>query len=86
MKQVGVYEAKTRLSSLVDEVEKGETIEITRHGRPAARLVPITPDRRRSPAEVIESMRQIREEIARAHPGVRYTAEEIKNLINEGRR
>ena len=37
---VGVFEAKTNLSHLIDRVETGETIIITRHGMPVARLVP----------------------------------------------
>lgn len=39
MKEVAVYEAKTRLSELLAEVELGEQITITRHGQPIARLV-----------------------------------------------
>ena len=37
---IGAYDAKTRLSELLDRVERGEQIVITRHGRPIARLVP----------------------------------------------
>lgn len=33
-------DAKARLSELIDRVEAGETVEITRRGKPAARLVP----------------------------------------------
>jgi prevent-host-death family protein len=39
MKEVAVYEAKTRLSELLVEVEQGEQITITRRGLPVARLV-----------------------------------------------
>ncbi|HSY49492.1 MAG TPA: type II toxin-antitoxin system Phd/YefM family antitoxin [Thermoanaerobaculia bacterium] len=39
--QVNIYEAKTRLSQLVDRAEAGEEIIIARGGRPAARLVPL---------------------------------------------
>ena len=39
MIEVGTYEAKTRLSELIDKVEAGETVVITRHGRPVVRLV-----------------------------------------------
>lgn len=38
--KVNIYEAKTRLSQLVDRAEAGEEIVIARGGRPAARLVP----------------------------------------------
>lgn len=37
---VGAQEAKTNLGDLLDRVERGETIVITRHGDPVARLVP----------------------------------------------
>lgn len=39
MKQVAVYEAKTRLSQLLVDVEQGEQVVITRRGEPVARLV-----------------------------------------------
>lgn len=40
MTRVGMHEAKTQLSKLVERVEAGEEIVITRRGEPAARLVP----------------------------------------------
>jgi prevent-host-death family protein len=40
MTTVGAFEAKTKLSELLDRVERGEEIVITRRGKPAARLVP----------------------------------------------
>ena len=40
MNRVGAYEAKTRLSELLDAVEAGERITITRHGRAVAVLIP----------------------------------------------
>ena len=43
-RSVGIHEAKTHLSRLLDSVEAGEDIEITNRGRVVARLVP--PDRR----------------------------------------
>jgi prevent-host-death family protein len=39
--QVNIYEAKTKLSQLVERAEAGEEIIIARGGRPAARLVPL---------------------------------------------
>jgi prevent-host-death family protein len=41
---VGAFEAKTHLSSLLERVEGGEVVTITKHGRPVARLVPIETD------------------------------------------
>jgi prevent-host-death family protein len=40
MAEIGMHEAKTQLSKLVERVEAGEEIVITRRGEPAARLVP----------------------------------------------
>jgi prevent-host-death family protein len=40
MTRVGMHEAKTQLSKLVERAERGEEIVITRRGEPAARLVP----------------------------------------------
>lgn len=53
MRSIGVLEAKTNFSSLLDEVQtSGETVVITRHGRPVARLTPETRRRRLSGAEL----------------------------------
>lgn len=38
---VGAFEAKTHLSELLQRVEAGEQVTITKHGRPVARLVPV---------------------------------------------
>ncbi len=42
MTQIGAFEAKNTLGSLLDRVQRGEEIVITRHGQPVARLVPNT--------------------------------------------
>ena len=38
--EINIYAAKTHLSRLIDQVNAGEEVVITRHGRPVARLVP----------------------------------------------
>jgi prevent-host-death family protein len=43
MRRVQVVEAKARFSALLAEVESGETVVITRHGKVVARLVPDAP-------------------------------------------
>ena len=40
MREIQASEAKARLPSLLDAVERGETVIITRHGKPIARIVP----------------------------------------------
>ena len=42
MQKIGAFEAKNTLSALLDRVERGEEIVITRHGKPVARLVAST--------------------------------------------
>lgn len=43
METVSVYDAKTHLSRLLDAVEAGEEVVITRNGKPVARLVRAAP-------------------------------------------
>lgn len=43
MREVGAFEAKNKLSMLLDWVEQGEEVLITRHGKPVARLIPDLP-------------------------------------------
>jgi prevent-host-death family protein len=38
--EIGAFEAKNTLGALLDRVQQGEEIVITRHGKPVARLVP----------------------------------------------
>ena len=47
MPSVNIYEAKTRLSALIQAVERGEEVVITNRNRPVARLVAVTPPRER---------------------------------------
>ena len=51
MTEIGAFEAKNKLSALLDEVEQGREVVITRRGRPVAKLVPVTAvtDRERQP-------------------------------------
>lgn len=79
MKQVGVYDAKTHLAKLLDEVEQGASVTITRHGRPVARLVPVAGSGKRSVAEVIADIRESRK-------GNRLDGLTTRELIEEGRR
>jgi prevent-host-death family protein len=59
MTEVGAFEAKNKLSALLDRVEQGEEIIITRHGRAVARLVPTSGGVDRSQAEAaLQRMRQ----------------------------
>lgn len=79
---VGSYEAKTHLPQLLDRVEHGETIVITRHGKPVARLVPATAARARPDVrQAVAEMLAYRDEHGPKLGGLR-----AKALIEEGRR
>ena len=41
MGEIGLRQAKAQLSELIDRVGRGETVTLTRHGRPVARVVPV---------------------------------------------
>jgi len=79
MRTVGAYEAKTHLPRLLDEVERGETITITKHGVPVALLVPAPTARRRRVKEAVEELKKF------SH-GKRLDGLSIRELIEEGRR
>jgi prevent-host-death family protein len=79
MDTVGSYEAKTHLASLLERVAHGDSITITRHGQPIARLVPVEPAKRRDAKTVIEELKQLRK-------GRRVRGVSIRALIEEGRR
>ena len=57
---VGAFDAKTHLSSLLDKVESGEEVVITRHGKPIARLVPEGIRDRLQAHEAIERIKALR--------------------------
>lgn len=80
MNEVGAFEAKNKLSALLDEVEQGAEITITRRGRPVARLVPveIVADRERA--------RRAASNLLARSKGVTLGGLKIKDLVNEGRR
>ena len=56
MATIDLATAQARLSELLDRVEAGETIEITRRGRPVARLVPMSRPRKPVDAEQLRSL------------------------------
>ena len=80
MRRFGSFEAKNKLSQLLELVEQGEEILITRHGKEVAKLVPAqrTLDR--------ESAKRTAAEIREMRQGVTLGGLQIKDLINEGRK
>jgi prevent-host-death family protein len=87
LREVGAFEAKNTLGGLLDRVESGEEIVITRHGKPVARLVPNVgnPDQNKARA-AFERMRERARLLAKENPGrPAFDWEEIKKLRDEGR-
>ena len=80
MREMGAFEAKNKLGTLLDWVELGEEILITRRGKAVARLVPATPGIDRARA------RQAAENIRARSAGASLGGLTIKDLVNEGRR
>jgi len=78
--EVGAYKAKTHLAELLDRVEKGERIVITRHGRPVAVLSPPPGAADRTVDEAIDGILGFREG-RRLGPVL-----SVRDLIQEGRR
>jgi prevent-host-death family protein len=79
--EVGVFEAKSRLSELLERVERGEEVVITRRGRRVARLSALA---RRPDAAEIE---QLIAEVAMARKGLPQTDwSELKRDRDQGRR
>ena len=78
MRDIQASEAKTHLPQILDEVERGETVRITRHGRPIARIVPETNRRQAEIDRAIANIRALRRRTGKV------TAEEILSFHHEG--
>ncbi len=85
--EIGAFEAKNTLGSLLDRVERGEEIVITRHGKAVARLVPNAGRFDRDQAQ--EAFRRLRaraKRLAKQNPGrSSFDWEEVKKLRDQGR-
>ncbi len=80
MRQIQASEAKTKFLQLLDDVERGDTLIITRHGKPIARLVPETERRQ---AEIEWALREMKKLRSRQQ---RVTVAEILSARDEGRK
>jgi prevent-host-death family protein len=79
METIGAFEAKTHLSELLDRVARGETIQITKRGRPVALLTPPAVDQVTDLKQVVAELRQMRK-------GRKLARTSLRTLIEEGRR
>ncbi len=80
MHSVGVFEAKNKLTALINEVEAGGEVVITRRGKPVARLVPVVRQFDR------EKARWAVEGLIEASKGLSLGGLKIRDLIDEGRK
>jgi prevent-host-death family protein len=79
MSEVALFEAKNKLSGLLNQVAVGEEFIITRHGKAVARLAPVEPAFDRAKA------RQAARMLLSARKGATLGDLSIKELIHEGR-
>ena len=77
-REIQASEAKTHLPRVLDAVERGETIVITRHGRRIARIVPEVERQQQDIDEAITDIKELRRHTGRA------SVEEIVSSIHEG--
>lgn len=79
MREIGAFEAKNKLGTLLDWVEQGEEVLITRRGKAVARLVAAESGIDRAKA------RRAAAGIREARQGMRLSGLRIKDLVDEGR-
>ncbi len=80
MREVQASDAKTHLPQLLDDVERGESVVITRHGRPIARLTPEVDRRREETDQAIAAITALRRRTGKV------TVAELLSARDEGHR
>ena len=80
MREIQASDAKTHLPQLLDDVERGETLIITRHGRAIARIVPEVNRRQEEIDSAIAGIRSLRKRTGKI------TLEELRSAREEGRK
>jgi len=75
---VSSFDAKTHLSQLLQEVVKGQSITITRRGKPVARLVPVHEEDEMSIVDIVNELASVRKRVKGLI--------DVKELIREGRK
>ena len=80
MRQIQASEAKVHLPQLLDDVERGETLIITRHGRRIARIVPEVDRRQEEIDKALAAIRELRKRTGKITGG------ELLSARDEGRK
>lgn len=81
MHRIGTFEAKNRLSALLDLVEAGEEVTITRNGKPVARLVAAEARDDEKARRAVEAIREMRKQVKPDPDGLT-----IRDYVETGRR
>jgi prevent-host-death family protein len=79
MRSIGSYELKTHLSEVLDAVEHGQTVIVTRHGKAIARILPSEAAESDSVSQAVQSLMSFPR--TRLPKGIT-----VRGLIEEGRR
>ncbi len=80
MRKIQASDAKTHLPQILDDVERGETVVITRHGRAIARLVPEVRQRQAEVGQAIAGLDELRRRVSKI------TVAELLAARHEGHR
>lgn len=83
MQTIQASEAKTHFLRILDDVERGNTVTVTRHGKTVARIVPVSPSDEQRRERIERAMAGILEIRKRTKP---VSIEEILSARDEGRR
>jgi prevent-host-death family protein len=79
MQTIQASEAKTKFLSILDDVERGASVIVTRHGKPVARIIPEAQVDRERVERAVQGMRALRQRIGKM------SLEEILSARDEGR-
>ncbi len=78
--RIGAFEAKTHFSQVLNRVERGETIDITRRGHTVARIVPVEQSDREQAKSALKRMKDRRKHLKTA------PIADLLETIHEGHR
>jgi len=77
---IGIYDLKNQLSAVLEEVLAGREVTVPRHGRPIARLSPITTSDRAARAAAVAAIHALGDRVRRGSDEM-----PVRALIDEGR-
>jgi len=79
--QIGIFEAKTHLSQIINKVENGANFTVLKRGKPVAKIVPVEQEKEMTRKDAIEKLIEMRKHY-RGKPG----SFNVREAIEEGRR